>query len=331
MRKHNPKLSHNEELSDCITTDGTLCVNTTRNSLKVGQSHSLHSSTFTSISSSDVASGGVLYLHSDDESESTSLMVTNCIFHTCNSTATSQGVYGGGAIYIDCGFVSITHTLFFCCSSAFYGGAIYVYNNCQSSTILHCSFIACHTEHGGAVMTHMGPSSSISSSRFISCSADYVAGGFYHNSNTTASTLTLSDSLFSYNCARYEGNRGGGAFEDRRDFSYISKYSFAFFTGNRAPSGVGNDISIGCKMLETNNIIHCFTTTKEHSLWNVDDYVTDWLQLGTLTELNIRDRKYALKSFANVSSWTVSTVYICNLLHPLFWHISYNNTIFHFF
>ena len=133
-------------------------------------------------------------------------------------------------------------------------------------------------------MTYCGPSSSISSSRFISCVSEYAGGGMYHDSNTTTSTLTLSDSLFTNNCANYKfdfqkTHRGGGAFEDYRQRSYISTYSFSFFSGNRATYDVGNDISIHINALLLNNILHCMTTTSSSSFWNVDDHIDNWLPL----------------------------------------------------
>ena len=257
-------------------------MNTTRNSLKPQSEHSIHSCIFTAITS-PAANGGVINLHHTSKSTIASLTVDDCCFHVCNSTGTTTGNYGGGAIYIDCGSLFLSSSLFIQCNSKLFGGAVYVYNNCETSKISRCSFITCQAEHGGAVMTHMGPTSSICSCCFISCKALQSGGGFYHNSNTTSSSLTLSDSLFSNNCAAYHGDRGGGGFEDHRGLAYSSKYSFAFFTGNTSPSGVGNDISIHFNELSTQNIIHCFTKTTSHSLWNTKYTGYDnWLPLDNI-------------------------------------------------
>ena len=95
-------------------------------------------------------------------------------------------------------------------------------------------------------MTHYGPTSAISSCSFLSCKAGYSGGSFYHDSSDPNNYVTISDSLFALNTAetRTERNRGGGEFEDYRQEKYTSKYLFSFFTGNKAPEGNGNDISI---------------------------------------------------------------------------------------
>ena len=290
VRKHHISFSSNTDIFDCTTTTGNNCVNTTRNTLQVGRPHIVHSCIFQSISSS-VSNGGVLYLHDTSRSTTTSLTVDCCIFNTCSNTQIEGERYGGGAIYIDCGTLSITSSLFHKCQSVQYGGGIYAYNNCDSATVRACNFINCAANHAGGIMTHMGPTSSISSSHFISCSAEWVGGGFYHNCKTTAGTLTLSDSLFTNNRADYEydfqsTDRGGGAFEDCRESNYTSKFSFSFFSGNRVTHGVGNDISFHYYKLDIKCFFYLFTTTKEYSVWNVDDYVTDWLPFGTLLYRN---------------------------------------------
>ena len=111
----------------------------------------------------------------------------------------------------------------------------------------------------------------------------------YHDSDRTTSTLTLTDDLFANNRAEYNNNsdsynyRGGGAFEEYRASSYTSRYYFSFFTRNTAPKGVGNDISIHTKSLPLSNIIHCFTTRAQYSLWNTKykTYET-WLPQGSI-------------------------------------------------
>ena len=168
---------------------------------------------FTAVSSDD-PSGGVLYLHSDDESDSTSLMVNECTFDSCEATGTTSVRHGGGAIYIDCGSLSIISSVFLICKSSFYGGSVLAVNNCKSSSISYCTFIDCHAHFGGGLMTYKGPTSSIFSSRFLFCSVNFAGGGIYHDSENQSRDFTLSDSLFVGNYATFDGQRGGGAFED---------------------------------------------------------------------------------------------------------------------
>ena len=129
-------------------------------------------------------------------------------------------------------------------------------------------------------MTWMGPTSSVSSSRFICCMALVSGGGLYHD-GYNSDTICISDSLFTNNKANSntDGTRGGGAFEDYRTYLYTSKYSFSLFTGNTAPSGVGNDISVILTALSGSPITHCFTTTRTKSFWNKNSYVNNWLPL----------------------------------------------------
>ena len=297
MRLNHHSSPSNEKIEGCTTDSGTACDSTTRNSLKLTCAHSIHACIFNSISS-PFSCGGVLYLHSTAKSDSTSLTVDNCIFNRCSATGNSNDAFGGGAIYLDCGSLYITSTIFNECSSLKYGGGIYAYNNCKSSSISHCSFINCGGGCGGGLMTWQGPTSSVTYSRFIFCRAGWSGGGLYHDCNTRAGFLSLSDTLFTNNRAYYQPEpvfqiRGGGAFEDFRSNSYSSTYSFSFFTGNLAPSGVGNDISIYQCTLNSNMITVCFTTTFFHSFYNTKDQGhISWLHLTLINSPNHDHRLY---------------------------------------
>ena len=132
--------------------------------------------------------------------------------------------------------------------------------------------------------THFGPSADISSSSFISCSAKWGGGGFYHNSHNDSSFLTLSNSLFTNNRAYSldTHTRGGGGFEDWKANAYSSKSVFSFFSGNRAPDGVGYDISSQDHDFGLENIVHCFTTAILNSFYNHGTHVDNWLPVGIL-------------------------------------------------
>ena len=147
VRNHNLKLSYNKQIAECITTHKEHCVNTQQNPLKEGVSHCIISCTFNSISS-PVPRGGVLYLHHTSQSSTTSLTVDRCIFDTCNTTATATEVYGGGAIYVDCGSFYLSSSIFIQCSSKSYGGAIDAYLHCERATFFYCTFLSCHAVYG---------------------------------------------------------------------------------------------------------------------------------------------------------------------------------------
>ena len=287
MRKHNSSLSSNAAIVDCTRTNSTSCVNTERNSLKVGQSHTVRSCTFNSISSS-ISSGGCLFLSQNTTSPSSSLLVEGCTFNICNVTEKKTYSSGGGAIYIDCGTLSVSSSVFIACKSKKYGGAILAETHCECSTVSLCVFISCEADNGAGLMNHDGPISSVSSCRFFSCIASVSGGGLYYDCEKETTSFTVTDSLFKDNRADYTYeslfiNRGGGAFEDFRTKSYSSRYSFSFFRENSAPSGVGQDISIHTKTLSLDNIIECFTTTPAKSLWNVNQNVTNWLPQGSIS------------------------------------------------
>ena len=293
MRTHHISFSSNTDILDCTTTAGNNCDNTTRNVLQLEHTHTVTCCLFNSISS-PVYSGGVLYLHSQNASPSSSLTVDSSSFYECSVTAPSSSFYGGGAIYADCGSLSVFSSLFFRCSAVYDGGGVFAYRNCDSARIHSSLLVACTAEFGGAFITFYGPTSSISCSRFVSCTVSRGGGGFYHDSNLVRSSLTVSDCLFANNCANYQNGsdsynyRGGGAFEDFRGTTYISKYSFTLFSANSAPNGVGHDVSIHFNKLSISNIQYCFTTRATYSFWNngtyQDNELKSWLPI--LTQLS---------------------------------------------
>ena len=290
MRKHYLSFSSNQAISGCTIDTGTLCDNTTRSILQSGTSHTIDSCEFNGIST-EFQNGGAIYLHSDDSSDSTTLTVSMCHFELCNTTSDFSDRTGGGAVYMDCGTrLSVSSSMFICCSTESYGGGVYAQTNCNSAEVSSCAFIACGATAGGGFMTFFGPTSTVSSSYFLSCEASKVGGGLYHDSYQERSHFVLSDSLFAHNCAKY-GNtsdeytyRGGGAFEDWRALVYTSKYSFSFFTGNTAPKGVGSDISVVHNVLLQSPLTHCFTTTAINAFWNNGSFITNWLPLTCILE-----------------------------------------------
>ena len=214
---------------------------------------------------------------------SQSLTLEGCNFRECTSSA------HGGAVFVDSSSsFTAKSTTFAECVATNFGGAIAVWKLCVSSSISFCSFVSCHANHGGAFVTYLGPSSFLSSTRIFSCTAEWVGGGFYHE-GCDSDFLTVIDCLFAQNSADYSNGtyvyyyyRGGGAFEDLKKDVYPSKYSFSFFMGNKAPNGVGNDISIYKHGVTANDIFHCFTMSF-HSIWNGENegYV-DWLPQGSI-------------------------------------------------
>ena len=268
--------------SECNTSPYEGCTFTRRIST-FSSSASFNSCTFDTLSVT--GNGGAISF----SLQSHSLTIEESLFIHCTSSV------HGGAIFVDSASdLTVKSSTFIACSATVYGGGIYVYYGCESCSILFCTFTISQAQNGGGLMVSSDFSFSLSSSRAISCDTSYSGGGMYHDSRSTHGSLTVLDSLFTNNRANYTVdkylNRGGGAFEDYRSTSYQSKYAFSFFNGNNAPDGFGHDICIHTQELSVNNIIHCFTTTQEHSLWNTkyEDY-DDWLPLGTLSYLNTRD------------------------------------------
>ena len=285
MRKHNPSISSNKEIPECTTDAKTPCDTTTRNSLLLGTAHTIDSCEFNSISS-QLQRGGVIYIHSDGYSDDTSLAVTNSVFKMCSVASTYVDRDGGGAIYMDTGsFLSVISTEFISCFSKSHAGGVYAQYHIRSCSISLCSFINCQGNHGGGLMILYVPNSSITSSCFLSCTADNFGGGIYHDTNATTYTLTISNSLFEDNTAESsdDHSRGGGAFEDYRHKTYTSKHSFLFFTANKTLLGKGNDISVQGNTLSIDCINHCFTTTSFQAFWNTHYNSLDWLSLANTT------------------------------------------------
>ena len=283
MRKHNSSVSSNEDINGCYTSDEALCVNTTRSTLKLGCSHIISFCEFNGISS-PVLKGGVIYLSNYRSSEPISLTISHSSFEMCNTTGSFVAEEGGGVIYAGCGSLSITSSSFISCQSPSYGGAILAQFNCTSSCLSHCTFISCRAHHGGSIMTEYGPTSSIFSSRFISCVADYVGGGMYHDINDVSDSVTIRKSLFTRNPADYKNEfedkiRGGGAFEDFQEAAYGVHYFFSFFTLNVAQSGSGHDISLIKHPITQDSFTSCFTTTSINSFWNNHTHEINWLPL----------------------------------------------------
>ena len=244
--------------------------------------HSLTSCTFISLSADH--NGGAIYYSSGH-----SLSIEHCIFTLCKTTKELTPLYGGGAIFINTGSsLSVISSTFIACSTLSYGGGIFSLNTCKSSTVCLSTFIDCNACHGGGVMS-LSPLFSVSSSRFLSCIASQSGGGLYYDNGQETCSIAFSELVFSDDHAHYVNesdgcvNRGGGGLEDYRTSNYSSNYFCLFFTGNTAPSGVGNDISIHTVPLVFGNITRCFTTTSENSFWNTKyEGYEDWLPLDEM-------------------------------------------------
>ena len=207
------------------------------------------------------------------------LSVDQCSFTDCKSTHSFEHYEGAGGVLSNCGsLLSVTSSTFISCVSESFGGGVLATKDCKYATVSLCSFFTCTANHGGGVSVFFGPSSSVSSCRFLCCTADAIGGGLYHDSKTPC-FFTASNLLFTENTANYNGDRGGGGFEDRRNSDYSITISFFFFNDNKAPSGVGNDLSMHYIPLIGNDILHCFTTTSSRSFWNKDSHDTNWLPL----------------------------------------------------
>ena len=203
------------------------------------------------------------------------LTVSKCIFTNCSTTVSCSNSTGGAAIFLRKGTLSVRRSMFVNCTSKSYGGAIHASGSCTSSSVSFSSFLFCKADHGSAITTFVGPSSTAISNRYISCVALSFGGAIFHDGNQP-DFLSLSDSLFVDNHANCRTNRGGGGIEDYRRDTYTSKYSFCFFTRNSAPNGVGNDISTHTKSQSINNIKYCFTTTVVNSFWNLTKHADNW-------------------------------------------------------
>ena len=275
IRRHLPFMSLSSSFStsyneDCTAPDYKECTFTTPHLTPSSSSVSFTSCTFNSLESD--SNGGAIYFTNNP---SGTLTVLSCVFIHCSANPPLADSHGGGGIYMNSGSkLNVSLSTFFFCVSAVSGGGILAEVALISSLASECTFIECGNGQGGGLMTYIGPSSSVSSCVFISCVADSVGGGIYHDSTADSSSLTLSNCLFTNSCAKYkngssfEQTRGGGAFEDYRSKGYASAYSFSFFSGNTAPFGVGNDISINGYSLSLTNIQCCLTTTLSYSLWN---------------------------------------------------------------
>ena len=245
--------------------------------------------TFSECSSSD--SGGAICFQSGGTNS-----VLSCSFSHCTTSVDYTWYSGGGAVFSNySSLLSVTSSLFISCSAVkSFGGAVLGTWNCASTVVSLCTFIKCDSTHGGGLSTHFNTSGEISSSRFISCGASYYGAGIYNN-NYQQFPFSVSNCLFTNNRANStnDNSRGGGGFEDYRSYSYSSKYSFSFFTGNVAPHGVGNDISIKSYALSQSSITYCFSTTKENAFYNAGSQITpDWLPLSDIPDKRTAQMKY---------------------------------------
>ena len=241
--------------------------------------HSFTSCTFTSLTSE--SSRGALAFTTGGENS-----VSDCKFSGCSSSTSIYNYNGGGAIFSNsCSRLSVSSYAFNLCTSTSLAGGIFATEGCNSVLLSCCLFILWYCLHsGGGMSTHLGPTSAVSSSRFICCTANWAGGGIYHNSNSEHSHFTLSNSLFKDNTARSSDNNtpGGGGFGDFRSNTYISKYFFSFFTVNTDSANLAHDIHVRDSTISFSDILHCFTTTSVKAFRNKESYANAWLPLGTL-------------------------------------------------
>ena len=244
--------------------------------------HSFTSCTFVDLSS-EHNGGAICYTYGS------SLFIDQCTFTRCKTTESYTHSCGGGAVYTISGTLSVISTSFLCCTTSSFGGGIFSYSSCSSSDIKFSIFIDCNGQYGGGVNTYCGPTSSITSSRFLMCTGTASAGGFYHDSNSGATSISVSDSLFAHNCAAFQPdelpNRGGGGFETYRSQPFPFHYAFLFFHGNIAKNNVGHDITSHAYPLPDNTLVYSFTTTAENSFSNSGHEEKDWLPLTTVSLL----------------------------------------------
>ena len=243
---------------------------------------SFSSCTFIELSSDN--DGGAIYYTSGS-----SIHLDHCTFTHCKTTGGFTHSHGGGAVYISRGTLSIINSSFLLCTTSSFGGGIYAYTGCASSYISQSTFISCKGTYGGGVNIYCGPTSSVLSSRFISCTGSISGGGFYHDSHSGTSAISVSDSFFIHNCADSASDgyasRGGGGFENFRSATYPTNYSFLFFHGNIAKKGIGHDITSNANAVSEGSVVHCFTTTAENSFCNAGRDQKNWLPLTTVNLL----------------------------------------------
>lgn len=209
-----------------------------------------------------------------------SLTIKDCIFISCCNYVDFDSSNGGGAVFIKSGELFVLSSVFTHCVTSSCGGGILAYRGCSSSSVRFSSFLLCKSFYGSGITSFYGPSSSVFSSYFISCTAERFGGGLYHDSQNSLSFIYTSNTLFSNNKAESNtnNNRGGGAFEDYRQAAYPSQYCFSFFTHNTAVNGKGYDISIQQNPFSVSPASFSFTTTdSECSFYNSGGNTDNWL------------------------------------------------------
>ena len=205
-----------------------------------------------------------------------SLSVKECIFLDCSTSVSLGDESGGGAVHVyTCSTFVLTSSRYFRCTSTCYGGGLFFHQTCVSSTVSSCSFLFCIAEHRRPLITYRGPTSSVSSSRFVYCTGLTSGGGVYHDSRSRTRNVHILDSLFTNYYANVlvanSGMHAGGGFEDYRSNAYTSNYSFSFFTRNTTLNGRDHDVSIIINALPDNSMICSVTSTSFHSFWNKKD------------------------------------------------------------
>ena len=284
VRKHNPHYLASSSNTYGVTDDlhwwmDELFSDNTKKPISSSSTegdYSFTSCTFTTLTSD--SNGGAIFF-----SLSGTLTISSSIFELCSNIVPENLFEGGGAVCVQTGYLIAHRNIFILCTTPYLGGGLLVQSDCVSSIVSLSTFISCKAGHGGGLTTYWGPKSLVSSSRFISCIASISGGGIYHNSGSTESFLTISNSLFKDNNAQTKDSnvRGGGAFEDYRSSEYQSEYSFLFCSGNKASSGKGNDISVQWNKVTESSFIHSFTLEISTSFWNNNSHI-DWLPSGTV-------------------------------------------------
>ena len=279
MRKHHSHSSLLLSSAPCDASPYEYCTFTGTH-LTPTSTTTFNSCNFTGLSSE--YNGGAIYFISG-----ASLTIEQCTFNQCSTRSEEfSDQYGGGAIDINCGTISVFSTVFISCSTASYAGGMLIEQDCTPSIVSLCTFLSCTARFGGGLMTFWGPTSFVLSSRFISCTGFIAGGGMYYN-GWESDWLNITDTLFTLNIADIMRDgietRGGGAFENHRSNAYDSHFSFLFFTGNVAKKTYGHDIATQIYRLSSDCISHSFTTATSNSFWNVDGHMNNWLPKGICT------------------------------------------------
>ena len=223
------------------------------------------------------AHGAAIYSHT---SYSVLIDLTSCVFKDCKASK------NGGAIYVNQSTsLIVTDTLFHNCATNSDenepgGGAIRIRGSGSTLSVSSSIFFSCNANvgsHGGGALRASSMSNVLlSTSRFISCSSQYSAGAVYIDNSTPVTYTTI---LFNGNSA----SKYGGAMRESGTSLSSTHIKFCFFTGNTGT--YGNDYAVS-KDLSYSPFIHSFSTGASNRVAYYDDgsftYHDNWLPQGSI-------------------------------------------------